>query len=146
MLTGNIAMTEKKIYTAFLTDTMPTASIFLVEDNLTPYADSGKYFVRFVNVTPKSGAYDLFSTSDAGTIAYSVGYKNASNFVQLPVGTGARSFAVRKPGNPTNIATTSITPIAGRMYTIFSYGIADGTGIRIPRLTFFTSRFQPPGY
>jgi hypothetical protein len=143
---GSIALTEKKNYTAFITDTLPATSLFLIEDDLSPIADAGKYFVRFVNVTPKSSAYDLYSTADATTVASNISYKAASSFMQLQVGSGSRTFAVRKPGTTTDIVTVGITPIAGRMYTIFSYGIDGGSGLRAPKVTFFTSRFQTSGY
>ena len=147
VLNTSISLAEKKIYTAFISDTIPDVSVVLVEDDLTPKADSGKYFVRFVNLMTKSTPCDLYGTTDAVTIVSNIAYKSASSFTQIFAGTGARSFAVRKTGTTTNIATVSITPIAGRMYTIFSYGI-DGfaTGVRSPKLTFFTSRFQTSGY
>ncbi|HKP32462.1 MAG TPA: DUF4397 domain-containing protein [Chitinophagaceae bacterium] len=129
-------------YTAFITDTIPNASIFTIKEDFSPVADSGKYFVRLVNATPKSAGYDLYAVTDAVTIASNVQYKSASPYVQIFAGTGARTFAIRKPGTTTNIATVAITPTARRMYTIFSYGIDGGTGARAPKLQFFTARFQ----
>jgi Domain of unknown function (DUF4397) len=131
-----------KTYTAVFTDTLPTASVFLIQEDFKPVADSGKYFVRLINATPKSAVYDLYSVTDVATVAANVNYKTASPFVQVQVGTGSRTFAIRKPGTTVNIATVAITPVAGRMYSILSYGIDAGTGARAPKLTFFTSRFQ----
>jgi hypothetical protein len=142
VLTAPLELTSGKTYTVFLTDTLPTASILKVEENFSVKADSGKYFVRLVNLTPKSTAYDLYGVTDAQTVIPNVAYKTASAFTQIFAGTGARSFAIRKTGSATNVATVSITPVAGRMYTIVSYGVDGGTGARLPKLAFFTSRFQ----
>jgi len=139
-----VTLSAGKFYTAVITDTIPTASFFLIEENFSPVADSGKYFVRLVNATPKSGAYDLYGVTDVATIASNIQYKSASAFTQIFVGTGSRTFAIRKPGTTTNIATVAITPTPGRMYSILSYGIDGATGLRAPKVTFFTSRFQSP--
>lgn len=140
--TGQVDLAAGKTYSIFVTDTLPAASFVRIEDDLSPVADSGKYFVRLVNLTPKSGAYDLYSVTDAMMVAPNVAYKSASPFVQVPAGTGSRTFAIRKVGSTTNVKTVAITPVAGRMYTIFSYGIDGGTGVRAPNGTFYTSRFQ----
>ncbi|HYF30077.1 MAG TPA: DUF4397 domain-containing protein [Chitinophagaceae bacterium] len=142
-VTGPVEFTAGKTYSVFLADTLPTPTIFRIEEDFAPQADSGKYFVRLVNLTPKSGAYDLYGITDATIVIPNVAYKTATPFVQVQVGSGARQFTIRKVGSNVNIGTpVSITPVAGRMYTIFSYGIDGGTGARIPRLAFFTSRFQ----
>ena len=129
-------------YTAFITDTIPTASIFTIKEDFSPVADSGKYFVRLVNASPKSAGYDLYSVTDAVTVASNVQYKAASPYVQIFAGSGARTFAIRKPGTTTNLATVAVTPTARRMYTFFSYGIDGASGARAPKLQFFTARFQ----
>jgi hypothetical protein len=150
VVTKNLNLEAGGIYSAFLLDTLPTTDIFLIKENLSAVADTGgvgglgKYFVRLVNATPLSLGYDLFASSDNTTPITNVAYKTASNFVQLDVATGPRAFTIRKTGTTTSIGTTSITPIKGRMYTIFSYGIEGGTGLRVTRATFYTSRFQTP--
>ncbi len=137
-----LTLEANQTYTAFITDTIPTASIFTIKEDFSPVADSGKYFVRLVNASPKSAGYDLYSVTDAVTVASNIQYKSASPYVQIFAGSGARTFAIRKPGSTTNIATVAITPTARRMYTFFSYGIDGATGARAPKLQFFTARFQ----
>jgi len=137
-----LTLEANQTYTAFITDTIPNASIFTIKEDFSPVADSGKYFVRLVNATPKSTGYDLFSVTDNMTVATNVQYKSASPYVQIFAGSGARTFAIRKTGTTTNLATVAVTPTARRMYTFFSYGIDGGTGIRAPKLQFFTARFQ----
>lgn len=146
----NLNLEAGGIYSAFLVDTVPTTDVFLIKENLSAVADTGgvgglgKYFVRLVNATPLSLGYDLFASSDNITPITNVAYKAASNFIQLDVATGPRAFTIRKAGTTTGIGSTSITPVKGRMYTIFSYGIEGGTGLRVTRATFYTSRFQTP--
>ena len=146
----NLNLEAGGIYSAFLLDTLPTTDIFLIKENLSAVADTGgaggfgKYFVRLVNATPNSLGYDLFASSDNTTPITNVTYKSASSFIQLDVATGPRAFTIRKAGSTTSIGTTSITPVKGRMYTIFSYGIEGGAGLRVTRATFYTTRFQTP--
>lgn len=146
----NLNLEAGGIYSAFLIDTLPTTDVFLIKENLNAIADTGgigslgKYFVRFVNVTPLSLGYDLFASSDNITPITNVAYKTASNFIQLDVSTGPRGFTIRKAGTLTSIGSTTITPVKGRMYTIFSYGIEGGTGLRVTRASVYTSRFQTP--
>lgn len=142
VLSAPVNFEAGKTYSVFITDTLPTTSLFSIEENFSLKADSGKYFVRLVNLTPKTTAYDLYGVTDAVMTIPNVTYKTASPFTQVFAGSGARTFAIRKPGSTTNIATVAITPVAGRMYTVLSYGIDGTTGARAPKLTFFTSRFQ----
>ncbi len=142
VLDATLKVGDQKTYTAFITDSLPTTSVFLVEENFSQVADSGMYFVRLVNVTMGAPALDLYGTSDAMVIASSVPYKAASDFKKVFVGAGARAFALRLAGGTTNLATASITPVAGRMYTLLTYGVINKGGTRSPRLTFYTSRFQ----
>jgi hypothetical protein len=85
---------------------------------------------------------DLYGTSDAATIVTNIPYKGVSEFKQVLVGSGSRSFAVRITGVTTTQATVSIAPVAGRMYTVFAYGVMGKGGTRAPKATFYTSRFQ----
>jgi hypothetical protein len=141
--TGSIDIAAGKTYSIFVADTLPTATIVRIEDDLSAKADSGKYFVRFVNMTSKSGAYDLYSTTESVIAVPNIAYKAASGFVQQNVGTGARAFVIRKVGSTTNIGTAvSVTPVPGRKYTFVSFGIDGGTTVRAPGLAFYTSDFQ----
>jgi hypothetical protein len=151
--TKTLNLEANGIYSAFIVDTFPNTDVFLIKEDLKAVVDTaagvggfGKYFVRLVNATPLSLGYDLFASSDNTTPITNVTYKTASNFVQLDVATGPRAFYVRKNGTTINNVggIVSITPVKGRMYTIFSYGIEGGTGLRVTRATFYTSRFQSP--
>ncbi|WP_276485480.1 DUF4397 domain-containing protein [Paraflavitalea pollutisoli] len=137
---GPLVLEDQQTYTAFITDSLPNSSIFLIKENFSQFADSGKYFVRVINLMPNA-AIDLYGTTDQTMIATNIAYKGSTEFIQVNVGTGARAFQARMVG--TNLtATASITPVAGRMYTIFSYGVAGKGGTRAPKLGFYTSRFQ----
>ena len=46
--------------------------------------------MRLVNLTPKSGAYDLYNVSDANIAVPNVAYKTTIPFVQVQVGSGAK--------------------------------------------------------
>jgi hypothetical protein len=142
-----ITLEAGQTYSLFVTDTLPTATVLLVKDEqLNAVADSGKYFIRYINLTPKSTGYDFYSTSDLQTVFTNVPYKGATEYKQLFVGTAARSLAIRKTGTTTNLLTSSLTPVAGRMYTVFSWGIDGGTGLRAIKAATYTSRFQTYTY
>lgn len=131
-------------YTVFITDTLPQTSFVVVKENLAPIADSGKCFVRLINLTQKSAGYNLLDTAGGGTIvAPDVKYKTVSAYQQVFVASGGKRFWIRKPSTTTNLLSIDMTPVAGRMYTFFCYG-TDGvtTGSRAIKATFMTSRFQ----
>lgn len=142
VLDATLKVEDQKTYTAFMVDSLPTTSVFLIEEKFSQIADSGKYFIRLVNATMGAPALDLYGTTDATLMASAIPYKAASEFKQIFVGTGARAFALRLPGSTVNLGTSSITPVAGRMYTLLTYGVIGKGGTRNPRITFYTSRFQ----
>jgi hypothetical protein len=133
---------DHQTYTAFITDSIPNTSVFLIKEDFSPKADSGKYFVRLVNVAMNSSPLEFYAVTDATSLATGVTNKTATPFVQVPVGTSTRTFAVRLPSSTSNLASVALTPVAGRMYTFITYGVQGKTGTRIGKLTFYTSRFQ----
>jgi uncharacterized protein DUF4397 len=144
-----VTLENGQTYSVFIADTIPTATAFIVKEDLTAVADSGKYFVRYVNLTAKSTGYDFLNASDKDTfmIFNNQPYLSASAWQQMNVATGARAFVMRRTGNNANVISFSFTPTAGRMFTIFSYGVDDvKTGFKTPRAASYTTRFQTYQY
>lgn len=111
-----------------------TVDGFIVEDVI-PAANTTAAHVRFVNTIANATAgFDLVakSTTTAAeiVIATNIGYKAASNFVEVP--NGVYEIYARYPGSPTNVitrnGTSNVSFIAGRAYTISSRGDMTVTG------------------
>ncbi|MBC7398716.1 MAG: DUF4397 domain-containing protein [Mucilaginibacter sp.] len=120
----NTALKSNFKYTLFVTglrhDSTVT-SIFTVDTSATPSAGRGR--VRFVNASPRSGAFDVTAND---TIAFrNRAYKSVSPFVEMPAGT--YDFKIRPANSSTVIQTLqSVTIVNGKVYTLYCRGIANG--------------------
>lgn len=142
VLDAPLNLSDGKTYTAFIVDSLPNSSLLLVEDDFSPVADSGKYFVRLVNLSPNADSIALYSTPETSKLDSNITYKKVGGWKQSFVGSGARAFGVRIKSATTNLISINITPVQGRMYTILFYGVLGKGGTRAPKLAFYTSRFQ----
>jgi hypothetical protein len=142
VLNTTIKLEDQQTYTVFLTDSLPTVSTFVIKEDFTQKADSGKYYVRLANMAMNSSPYEFYAVTDAVSLNTGVTNKTVTEFKQVNVGTGLRSFAIRLPGQTTNLASLTLTPVAGRMYTFVAFGVQGKGGARIGKLTYYTSRFQ----
>jgi hypothetical protein len=96
-------------------------SIFTVDTTANPLPGRGK--IRFVNASPKSGAFDITAN---GTMAFTNrAYLSVSEFKEVPPGT--YEFRIMPTGSSTVISTFSNVAIQdGKIYTLFSRGVAGG--------------------
>lgn len=111
----------------------------VVEDKF-PANDKTKAFVRFANMVPNGGAYDLTGTytptggtATTKTITTGTAYSNLTDFVAVDVNTVSTTgyiFQMKTAGTTVNFGTalgttttpTQLTP--GRYYTIIGRGLA----------------------
>jgi hypothetical protein len=96
-------------------------SIFTVDTAAAPATGRGK--IRFVNASPKSGAFDV---SANGTMAFTNQlYLKASSFIELPA--GSYEFKIMPTGTTTVISDLKgITVLDGKIYTLYCRGVANG--------------------
>ncbi|MFI5161613.1 MAG: DUF4397 domain-containing protein [Sphingobacteriales bacterium] len=113
-------------YTLFITGVNATHSLdtlFLTDTGATPATGRGK--VRFLNASPLSTGFDVLAN---GTLAFSnQQYNKVSKFVELPAGN--YTFQVFNAGTITGVigSEQNVTIQDGRLYTLYSYGIAGHT-------------------
>lgn len=146
VLTGALPIEDGKYYSVFAIGTAPTYSVLALNDNL-DVADPTKTYIRFINLisnTPTAGMEVGITQIGSGDAIYTgVGYKGGKpEFLGItPVASGgtAYTFELRNSGSKTVIKTLSLSPAAGRIYTIYAMGIVGNTA-KAPTLAFYTNK------
>lgn len=106
--------------------TTKTVDSFIVEDPFIEERDWSVAYVRFVNAIHNAAPMTLYaknrdSTGVEVTIAGPVAYKSAGAFTAVP--NGVYDLSTRYTGSGTNAITrTSVTFVAGRVYTVTARG------------------------
>lgn len=113
-------------YSLFITGFRADASItsIFTSDTAAP-ATAGRGKIRFINASPRSNALDL---SANGTPAFTgAAYKSVSKYREVPPGN--YEFVITQTGSPNTILKriTSYQVQDGKLYTIYSFGIAGRT-------------------
>jgi Domain of unknown function (DUF4397) len=164
--TGSLVSEAGKNYSCFLTGTSPNYSVFQVNDDFSVIeADKSKAYIRFLNLitnTPAAG-YDIAlikttpatsTTPEIKTVVKTfsgVIYKGAGEvFVPIDVIPETENtpyeIQLRAAGVTTTFIARLLTgfiPRAGRVYTLYSVGIAGGlpnATTNVPTVTFYTNR------
>lgn len=98
-------------------------SVVLSDDNTKP--DSGNFRLRIVNVSPGMGTQDVYVVTDgtdinsANPVFESLGFGNASSYVQLPA--GSYDVVFTPPGSKfINLDSGSLTLSAGQVRTLLA--------------------------
>lgn len=129
-----------KYYSVFLVDSVQNPGVLTVADNWT-IPQQGSYQVRYANfvANPKEN-YDVFSIRQNTNIFTNVGYRQVTNFIELPVQILSDTLIVRKAGTMNLIdSLKGFGPSSQRVYTIYTRGRA-GITTRVPATTFYTNR------
>lgn len=140
VFTASQGLISGKYYSLFLTDTVPTPSIKVVEDDMS-LPDTGKYKIRFGNfISNPTESYSVWSRREGKLILDNISYKTVSNFISLAIPIGLDTFDLRKVGTTVNISSiNSFSPVQQRIYTLFSRG-KTGISTRALTLSFYTNR------
>ena len=109
----------------FYDGTAKTVDAFMVEDDLPAQFDFTVAYVRFVHAISNANPLTLYAvnttTNDTVDVGGEVPYKGAGAFTALPE--GLYNLGARYAGVTTDaISRTSVTFLAGRMYTIGARG------------------------
>ena len=103
----------------------------LADDNAAPAA--GKAHLRVVHASPDAPNVDIFADG-AGVIISDLPFKEASNY--LPLNAGSYNLEVRPAGSTTAVLNLpGIQLEAGKVYTAFAVGLADGQPALSVKLT-----------
>jgi hypothetical protein len=129
-----------KKYSLFLVDTTEHPGVLAVEDNWTIPAPTN-YQLRYANlVANPDDRYDVYSIRQVGNIFTNVGYRQVTNFINLPVPQISDTLIVRMAGTMTVIdSVKGFLPSPQRVYTAYSRGKTGVKG-RTPATTYYTNR------
>lgn len=148
LFTSPLVLEGGKNYTTFVVGASPDYSAYTVLDDLT-VGDPTKAYIRFLNVISNSSVagYDLsISQLNSNAVIYSgVTYlKGNSAFIPITpipdLESTTYEVQLRTVSTATIVARFTFTPRKGRVYTIYSYGLAGGPAATVPRLTFYTNK------
>lgn len=121
--TQTLNLEKDKYYTLFFAGLNTSPEIILTEDDLTDPA-AGKAKIRFINLSPDATALNL-SVSGGATLFTNISYKTASGFISIDPAT----YNLRiNTGETTMDEITSVQIEAGKVYTVWAYGLVAGTG------------------
>ncbi|HZX59668.1 MAG TPA: DUF4397 domain-containing protein [Mucilaginibacter sp.] len=113
-------------YTLFITginSTHTLDTLFLTDTGSTPTIGRGK--LRFVNASPLSTGFNVLAND---SLAFSnVQYNTVTKYIELPAGN--YTFQVFATGNAGGVigSEQNVTIQDGRLYTLYSYGVAGHT-------------------
>lgn len=113
---------DGKAYSLFAVNTVPDVEALLVADSAASPAP-GKAMVRFVNLSPDAGAFDV--TSDGTTPLFAAqSFKQATQFQEIDADT--YTFAVKNTGGSDAIVSAAdVEIIAGKYYTLITRGFVN---------------------
>lgn len=122
---------QQKKQTLFFTDTVPNITGVLVDDETTAPTDSGKVRIKFVHLLPNVAAVDFYKGTEL--LKANISYKQVTEY--FDVFAGAATYAIKEAGSATTLASRSINPAAGRIYTFFSRGYKGGATAIAPNVS-----------
>lgn len=132
--------------TIFLVDTLPNPTplspiVLPIGESVTS-AKFGFYKMRFINMIPSGDTLEVFSKNLNAVVLPGVRYKNATEWVELPVQRKNDTLQLRKVGTTTVLFPLQpFLPTSERVYTIYSRGLITATtGTRPRALTFYTNK------
>lgn len=140
IFSGNLGIEAGKNYTVLLADTAADRTVFAIQDVLPERPDSGYMNIRFINAVAKTEPLSLIRVDSASatvvvrdTIIKNIAFKQASNFVRVPI-SGNNAFLryrmiISATGIPVGGAVTPGTPsfLNYRSGTIYGGGFGNGT-------------------
>ncbi len=113
-------------YSIFFAGAVAAPDVVIVADDLTvPPADKAK--VRFVNLSTDNTKVD-FKLKEGDKLATGRDYKSVSNFVEVTPGTLTFEVLNNEDNNVVVYTTSGLTIEAGKIYTVWLKGSANGTG------------------
>jgi hypothetical protein len=122
--TDSVTLEANNYYSLFITGLNSAPAFLLTTDDLTA-PPLGQAKVRFVQLSPDGGSFDL-GIQGGNTLFASQAYKTASAFVNIAP--AMYNFQIKADNTGTVTALDSVTINPNRIYTIISRGSIQGTG------------------
>ncbi|AQG80822.1 DUF4397 domain-containing protein [Spirosoma montaniterrae] len=142
VLSATAPLEADKYYTVAAAGTAAAPVAVVINDDLS-VPDATKAYVRIINLVSNGPGVDL-AIGAASPIVSNVAYKSASAFVPVTVvanATNLLAFQVRQTGTTTLLgASTNLSVVAGRKYTLLIRGLVGRTGTQAPAVSSYVSR------
>lgn len=122
--TDTLNLAVNGYYSLYITGLNTAPTFFFTQDDLSSPA-LGKAKIRFIQLSPDGGAFDL-SIQNGATLFTNQGYQTASAFTTIDPGNYTFQLKADQTGTITTLSPETIS--AGRIYTVWSKGLVDGTG------------------
>lgn len=121
IVTDTIELETDKYYSIFVTGENTELTTFFTEDDLAAPA-SGKAKIRFINLSPDGGTFTL-AIQDGSTLFEGQTYQTASSFKEIDP---ASYMLQLKNAEGTDVHEASLDVSAGKIYTVWAGGLAEG--------------------
>ncbi len=142
VLTATAPLEADKYYTVAAAGTAAAPVAVVVNDDLS-VPDPTKAYVRIINLVSNGPGVDL-AIGTTSPIVSNVAYRSASDFIPVTVVANTNNifaFQVRQTGTATLLgASTNVTMVAGRKYTLLVRGLVGRTGAQAPAVSSYFSR------
>lgn len=122
--TDTLNLSDNNYYSLFITGLNSSPSFFFTQDDLSA-PPTGKAKIRFIQLSPDGGPFDL-GVKGGATLFSNQAYKTASNFITIDPATYSFQLKADNTGTITPIDSVAIS--AGKIYTVWSKGLIEGTG------------------
>lgn len=144
LTTASLTAQDNTYYSVFVYGTSGNYKNLILTDDFSA-KDASSAYIRFVNLVVGADAdatYDLVYNGNVVVTGLSPSKLN-SDFIPIPAlayGAAALPIQLRKTGSTTPLATNTLSPNAGRFYTVLARGVAGGTGAKILTATIYFNR------
>lgn len=132
VIEADLTLEAGKDYTVAAANVLASIEpVVYVDNNAAPAA--GKGHVRVIHLSPDAPAVDIFAEG-AGVVVPNLAFKAASDY--LPLDAATYNIQVRVAGTDTVALNVGAVPVeAGKVYTVFAIGLANGTPALSAKLT-----------
>jgi len=122
--TDTLNLAVNGYYSLYITGPNTAPTFFFTQDDLSS-PPLGKAKIRFIQLSPDAGSFDL-SVQNGATLFTNQAYQTASAFTSIDPGNYIFQLKADQTGAVTTLPTETIS--AGRIYTVWSKGLIEGTG------------------
>ena len=132
VIEADLTLEAGKDYTVAAANVLASIEpVVYVDNNAAPAA--GKGHVRVIHLSPDAPAVDIFAEG-AGVVVPNLAFKAASDY--LPLDAATYNIQVRVADTVTVALNVGAVPVeAGKVYTVFAIGLANGTPALSAKLT-----------
>ena len=122
LIDTTITFTDGAYYSMFIVNNLSDVEALTVVDSASAPA-AGKAKIRFINLSPDAGAFDLTANEDTAAMFTGQGFKQASGFIEVDA--AESSFVLKLAGGSDELVSVSDVELQdGKFYTIIARGFA----------------------